>query len=505
MSAPVLEMRNIKKSFGATQALGGVSFTVERGEVHMLLGENGAGKSTLMKILAGSLAADSGEIFWEGHLVDIGNPSIAHKMGIGMVYQELALVDSMSVMENINLGNMPTTGKTRQFVDWKAVKERARNQLARVGLQHIDMSAQMSKFGVGVQQLVEIAKALEKNAKLVILDEPTSALTKTEVDTLFSIINNLTKEGISFVFITHKLEEVFRVGSRVSILRDGMVVGETKQVSDVVEADLISGMVGREITEFYPKEDNLNKQGEGNILEVAGLGHHKYFHDVNLNVRHGEILGMFGLVGSGCTEIAEALFGLIRPENGSIKYLGKDYVPHNPKKSLLAGIGMVVQDRKQSLLLHMPIYCSIALSNMIDFVKYKILRLRKKEIDNAGEYANKVQLRMSSVLAKANSLSGGNQQKVALSRLLCANCKLFIMDDPTRGIDVGAKVEVYKLLNNLTAAGCGVILISSQLPELLGMADRIAVASDGTIVDILDAKNSTQEQIMTLIAGGARV
>ena len=502
MSDTVLEMKGIRKSFGATHALKDVSFTVEKGEVHMLLGENGAGKSTLMKILAGSLAADAGSIYWEGKEIEITSPSVARNLGISMVYQELALVGTMTVMENILMGDMNCLGKTN-ILDKGACRKRAKDVLDRVGLGNLSMDAVVDTLSLGVRQLIEIAKGLSGNAKLLILDEPTSALTETEVDNLFGIIEGLQKEGISFIFITHKLEEVFRIGSRVSILRDGEVIGETKPIGEVEENDMITRMVGREITEFYPKEYNTKDDGEV-LMEVNGLTNYKYFHDVSFKVKKGEVLGLAGLVGSGTTEIVEAIFGLKRIDEGSITFLGKPYEAPAPYKSLRRGIGMLAKDRKHSLLLHMPIYCNIALSNAYDFVRFKIVRLQKKERTESEIYAKKLRLKAASVQHLASSLSGGNQQKVVISRLLCAKCKLFIMDDPTRGIDVGAKIDVYNAINELTAEGNSVILISSQLPELLGISDRILVARDGTIAGEFDARSCTQEEIMSIIAGGEK-
>lgn len=499
MGNAILEMHHIKKSFGATQALKDVSFSVYPGEVHMLLGENGAGKSTLMKILAGSLMADSGQIIWEGSEVNIKNPSMAHQMGIGMVYQELALVEQMNIMENILMGNVPTIGNS-PMIDWKKASEKAKEILDRVGLGHLSIKTRLSDLTLGVRQLIEIAKALSRNAKLLILDEPTSALTNAEVETLFGIIEHLKKEDIGFVFITHKMEEVFRMGDSVTVLRDGEKIGATRKLNEVNEDDLIHDMVGRVITEFYPKEHNT-RAGEV-ILEVKGLSDEKTFHDVSFQVQKGEVLGVAGLVGSGTTEIMEAIFGLRKYDAGTIVFDGKEMSHSNPNESLRQGMGMLTKSRKASLLLHMPIYRNVTLSNIKDFVTGKVFRLKKKELNVAEEYKQKLNLHARTVTLNAGDLSGGNQQKVVIAKLLCANCKLFIMDDPTRGIDVGAKVEVYNILNELTRNGCGVILISSEMPELIGMSDRIIIARQGRIVGELMEEECTQERIMKKIAGG---
>lgn len=501
MGNAVLEMTHVKKAFGATKALDDVSFAVHPGEVHMLLGENGAGKSTLMKILAGSLQADEGKILWEGREVQIKTPTVAHQLGIGMVYQELALVEQMSVMENILMGNTPRIGKT-EFIDWNKASETAREILDRVGLSNISVKQKVSSLNLGIRQLIEIAKALSRNAKLLILDEPTSALTDTEVNTLFEIIKNLKKQGMAFVFITHKMDEVFRVGTSVSVLRDGTKIGETKPISEVKEDDMIHDMVGRVITDFYPKEKYVKE--EDIILDVKELSDGKYFHDVSFCVKKGEVLGVAGLVGSGSTEMAEAIFGLRRITAGTVTYLGNELKNFSPGKSLREGIGMLTKSRKESLLLHMPIYRNITLSNMADFVTAKVFRKKTKELEAAETYKKKLQLNARTIKLNAGDLSGGNQQKVVIAKLLCANCKLFIMDDPTRGIDVGAKVEVYNILNELTRNGCGVVLISSEMPELIGMSDRIVVARKGRIAGELLAEECTQEIIMKKIAGGMK-
>lgn len=498
MGNAILEMHHIKKSFGATQALKDVSFSVYPGEVHMLLGENGAGKSTLMKILAGSLQADSGQIIWEGKEVKIKNPSMAHQLGIGMVYQELALVEQMNVMENILMGNVPTIGNS-PMIDWKKASEKAKEILARVGLEKLPIKTRLSDLTLGVRQLVEIAKALSRNAKLLILDEPTSALTNAEVETLFGIIDNLKVEGIGFVFITHKMEEVFRMGNSVTVLRDGDKIGETRKLHEVNEDDLIHDMVGRVITEFYPKEYNAK---EDVVFEVKGLSDEKNFKNISFQVHAGEVLGVAGLVGSGTTEIMEAIFGLRKFTAGTICFNGKEYSQSQPNTSLRDGMGMLTKSRKASLLLHMPIYRNVTLSNVKDFVTGKVFRLKKKELATAEEYKKKLNLHARTITLNAGDLSGGNQQKVVISKLLCADCKLFIMDDPTRGIDVGAKVEVYNILNELTRNGCGVILISSEMPELIGMSDRIIVAREGRLAGEIMKEEFSQERVMKMIAGG---
>jgi len=499
MQSTLLEMKNINKAFGATRALTNTNLVVHEGEVHMLLGENGAGKSTLMKILAGTYTADSGEIYWKGQPVKIDQPGAAHELGIGMVYQELELVGLMSVMENVLMGRPSTYGKSF-FINWKDNEKRAREVLKLVGLEHIDIRAQLSSFTLGVQQLIEIAKALSRNASLLILDEPTSALTNKEVDTLFSIIRDLKKEGISFIFITHKIEEVFRIGDYVTVLRDGEVIGQTRAITEVDETAVIHDMVGRVITDFYPKVCNVQENTQ--ILKVNGLSLRRAFSDVSFYVKKGEVLGLAGLVGSGCTEIAEAVFGTRKADAGSIEYDGRTIQAMKPDESLREGMGLLTKDRHNSLLLHMPIYRNVTLSNQKDFVTGRFFRLKRKELAAGRQFREELRIATRSVELNAGSLSGGNQQKVVLSKLLCAKCRLFIMDDPTRGVDVGSKVEIYNIINGLTAQGCSVILISSELPELVSMSDRIYVAREGRIIKELPKSECTQDNVMKYIAGG---
>jgi len=498
MGDTLLEMVNIKKDFGATKALDGVSFRVDAGEVHMLLGENGAGKSTLMKILAGSLEADSGEIISKGKEVQIKTPSDAHKIGIGMVYQELANVSEMSVLENVLLGNMPKKQGTF-FIDWKEAARKTVDILKRVGLADINLKTKLLDLSLGTKQLIEIAKALTRNAKILILDEPTSALTETEVEKLFKIIVNLQNQGVAFVYITHKLDEVFKIGNKVTVFRDGKKVGETRDIKEVNEEQMVHDMVGRAITNYYPKEKNVIK--DDYILTVKDLFDNKHFHNVSFGVKRGEVLGIAGLDGSGRTEMLEAIYGLRKYTSGEIKYNGSKLERTTPEHSLKVGVGLLTRERKGGLLLHMPIYRTITISNFTEYTKFKILRLKNKEIETAKRYKVELMIASRTVLELAGDLSGGNQQKVIISKLLCSNCKLFLMDDPTRGVDVGAKVEIYKILNRLTKAGCGVVLVSSEMPELINMSDRVLVMREGVICGEFASEECSQEMIMKKIAG----
>ncbi|MGE5604371.1 MAG: sugar ABC transporter ATP-binding protein [Bacteroidota bacterium] len=496
MADILLEMKNIKKRFTGTQALAGVDFDVKKGEVHVLLGENGAGKSTLMKILAGSYAPDEGQIYWEGKQVSIKDSSISLALGIGMVYQELTLVKNLSVFENIYLGRLPQKKKL-PLIDWKQAFDNAGEILKSLGVE-IDIRKPLLQYDLGIQQLVEIARAISKNAKLIILDEPTSALSDNEVENLFKAIGRLKKQGVSFIYITHKLNEVFAIGDRVTVLRDGYTVGSFESLSATNENELIKMMVGRTIEEQYPKEHHCS--GEP-LFKVEGLSDGKNFTDISFTLHKGEVLGIAGLVGSGRTELAEALFGLRSINNGKVFLNNEQFSSRNPKTSIINRIGYLTKDRKSGLLLHMPVYRNITVSCLKGFSSWGFRR-KEKELNTAKEFIEKLKIDTPDIKVNVSNLSGGNQQKVVIAKWLCCKSNIFIMDEPTRGIDVGAKVEVYKLINQITSEGAGVILISSEMPELLGISDRILVMKKGRVVADLNIKDCNQEIIMQKAAGG---
>lgn len=493
----LLEMKKIKKRFAGTQALAEVDFEVRKGEVHVLLGENGAGKSTLMKILAGSLLPDEGQICWEGKQVTIKDSFTAISLGINMVYQELTLAKNLSVFENIYLGCLPKKKKL-PLIDWKQASNNARVILESLGVD-INIKIPLSKYDLGIQQLVEIARAISRNAKLIILDEPTSALSDDEVKNLFETIGILKKQGVSFIYITHKLNEVFAIGDRVTVLMDGHTVGTVESIHEVNEDKLIKMMVGRTIEEQYPKECNC--LFDETIFKVHELSDEKNFMDITFELYKGEVLGIAGLEGSGRTELAEALFGLRNIKNGEIMLGEEILTPKSPKMCIKRRIGFLTKDRKSSLLLHMPIYRNITVASLKIFSVLGFRR-KEKEITAAVEYSKKLKIDTPNVKVNVASLSGGNQQKVAIAKWLCSKANIFIMDEPTRGIDVGAKVEVYKLINQITQKGAGVILISSEMPELLGISDRIMVMKKGRIVANLPINDCNQEVIMQKAAGG---
>ncbi len=496
MEEVLLEMINIKKRFYGVEALGGVDFKVNKGEVHVLLGENGAGKSTLMKVLSGAYNYDDGKIIWEGNQVNIKEPYNSLRLGIGMVYQELSLIKALSVFENIWLGRLPKK-KYLPFLDWKSAIKKAEETFSKLEI-FIDVRRPVSEYDLGIQQLVEIVRAISRDVKLVILDEPTSALTESEVKKLFKTIKSLKEQGVSFIYITHRLKEVFEIGDRVTVLRDGFSVGTIEDIQSAKEGDLVTMMVGRNIAEQYPKICNATKE---EIFKVKELSDGKNFFSISFSVHKGEVLGIAGLVGAGRTELAKAIFGLGRIITGEMYANGDLLTYKEPKDAIRKKIGLITKDRKDSLLLHMPIFTNITLAALKGF-SIMGFRRKTKELATAVKFIDMLKIDTADTRKKVMHLSGGNQQKIAVAKWCCSKCEIFIMDDPTRGVDVGAKVEVYKLINQLTADGAGVILISSDMPELLGISDNILVMKKGRIVASFDAKKCTQENIVQKAAGG---
>lgn len=496
MTDTLLKMNKIKKSFCETLALAGVELEIKKGEVHVLLGENGAGKSTLMKILSGSYKPDEGDIYWEGKPVTFKGPSDSLALGIGMVYQELTMIKDLSVLENIFLGRLPIR-KRIPLVDWEKVIRNTKNVLSTLGLD-INLNEKISHYDLGIQQLVEIARAISRDAKLIILDEPTSSLTDREVRVLFNAIHRLKKQGISFVYITHKLDEVFEIGDKVTVLRDGHCIETIHDLSGVTQDKLVRMMVGRPIEEQFPK---INHCKSKEVLKVSGLGDGSAIKNISFSLHEGEILGIAGLVGSGITELVETLFGLRRATEGSILLNNEPYSPNNPKSAIKRKVGFVTKNRKEGLLLHMSVAENITVSSLFGFSKWGF-RKRKKEQSVSEEYKKLLKISAPSVASQIGKLSGGNQQKGALAKWLCNQTKIFIMDDPTRGIDIGAKVEVYKLLNEITGQGGSILLVSTELPELIGLSDNIVVMNRGRLVANFNSREVSQELIMEKAAGG---
>ena len=503
---PVLEMSGIRKVFPGVVALDGVDLSLHGGEVHMLLGENGAGKSTLMKILSGACRKDSGEIRLHGRPVEIQNPRDALAHGIRVIYQELNLVPQLSVAENIFLGDAPTHGAG--FIDWRALFESTSTLLAELGLR-LDPRAPLHRLSLAQRQLVEIAKALRgtgtgsplpgpgsRPVSILVMDEPTSALTSHEVDQLFSLIETLVQRGVAVVYITHRLDEVYRIGKRVTVLRDGRRVASSL-LSDVTVEDLVRLMANRDLTEHFPKR-RVTPGAE--LLRVEKLGRTGVLHDISFSVRAGEVIGIAGLLGAGRSELARVLAGADRAHTGRIMRADAEVTFHHPADAIRQGIGLLPEDRKaEGLVAGLTVARNITLPHAGRIARGGFLRA-----DSEAALVDPVvrNLRVKAApFQEVRLLSGGNQQKVVLGKWLAGDARIFIFDEPTRGVDVGAKVEIYHLMNKLTAEGAGIIMISSELPELLGMSDRILVMRNGRIAATFDAAAATQELVLAAAFG----
>lgn len=490
-----IEMTGINKSFGSNQVLKDAGFVLKDGEVHALMGENGAGKSTLMKILTGVYTKDSGTVRIDGKEVNFKSPQEAEKAGIVFIYQELNVLFDLTVEENLFMGKEIT--KKFGICDKKAMHSRARDIMDKMGVQ-IPIEAVMSDLSVGQQQMVEICKALMVDAKVIIMDEPTAALTERETENLFKVMKALRKKGVSIVYISHRMEEIFALCDRITILRDGSYIG-TENISEIDMDGVVRMMIGREIGERFPKRDV--KIGDV-VLKVEGLSKDNVFHDVSFDVRAGEVLGVAGLMGAGRTEIMQAIFGSISKSHGHIYIDGDKVSIKNPGQAIAAGIGFITEDRKtEGLLLEKSIAENIEIANLKKVSNKGILsKTKQKELVQKGIEDFKIKCFGS--WHECNNLSGGNQQKVVLAKWVATNPKILILDEPTRGVDIGAKKEIYNVINQMAAQGVAVIMVSSELPEVLGMSDRIMVVREGEVRGILDGKTADQEKIMTLATGG---
>ena len=485
----ILEMRNISKSFGGVNALRDVSFQCRPGTVHALVGENGAGKSTLIKILAGALLPDSGEIIFKGQKHQSFSTRKALNSGISVIYQELALVSQMTVAENIFLGREPR--KYFGIVDKKRLKIEAKKLLKQLGFE-VDMDMEVGEMTVAYQQMVEIAKALSKNADLIIMDEPSAILAGHELDQLFLIIESLKKRGVTIIYISHRLEEVFRIANEVTILKDGQLVG-TKPIKDLSRGELVKMMVGRTLEEVFPV--SFNQLGNP-VLQVEEISTKTILNQVSFNLREGEILGVAGMVGSGRTELARAIFGADPLTSGTIKIKGQDVVFKNPADAIRSKISLVPEDRKNH-----GLFTKLSILNNITLpILSKISRwgfTDKKKENEIVERARQIHsIDMTSGNQEVQYLSGGNQQKVVLSKSLQTIPEVIIMDEPTRGVDVGAKFEIYQLIRQLNKDGIAILMISSELPEILGLSDRILVMREGKIVAELTPNETNEEMII---------
>ncbi len=490
---PLLEMRGITKTFPGVQALTSVDFNVYPGEVHALVGENGAGKSTLMKILAGVYERDAGEILLKGKPVDFTNPRQAQLAGIVTIYQELNQVPEMSVTENIFLGSELERSK---LLKWKEMHEKAKELLAKLHLD-IDPRQPIKQLGVGQQQMVEVAKALHQQADLIIMDEPTSSLSIREINDLFAIVKELKEAGVAIVYISHHLEETFAIADRITVLRDGRHVA-TKPTGELNIDNLVRLMVGRDLSEKYPKE--IVPRGE-EILRVENLNRAGVLSDINFAVYAGEVLGIAGLVGAGRTELARAVFGADLIDGGKFYVRGQPVKIANPNDAIQHGIGLLTEDRKQQgLFLQMSVRDNIVMA-VLKRLTRGLRTNRRREADVSRRYIESMNIKASSQEQLAINLSGGTQQKVVLGKWMSTEPRVLIFDEPTRGIDVGAKVEIYKMMNELARQGVAILMISSELPEILGMSDRVLVMRGGCIRGELTRAEATEEKIMEFATG----
>lgn len=488
---PILTLDSVTKSFGPVTVIKGVTVNVYPGKVQVLLGENGAGKSTLIKMMAGVHQPDGGRILVDGKEVKIADTKDSEALGIATIHQELNLVGSMTVAENISMGRFP-----RRFglVDKRKMRETAREALAMIGLD-IDVDLKVGDLGIARQQLVEIAKALSLNARMLVLDEPTAALTKREIAALFAVVEDLRKRDVGMVFISHHLDEIASIGDSVSVLRDGEFIAEVP--ADTHEDELVRLMVGRSIEAQFPRRREWDGPAD-TLLEVKGLSTKGVINDVTFSVRAGEIVGLAGLVGAGRTEVIRAIAGADPYLGGSVKVRGKDLPKSNIGAAIRAGVGHVPEDRKgQGLVLGATVNENVGYATLASTSKSGLVD-RTGQRSRAQDIADKLRIRMHTLDQPVGSLSGGNQQKAVFARWIVANSSVLLLDEPTRGVDVGAKVEIYELMNAITAAGGAVVMVSSELPEVLGMSDRILVMSGGHISGELAAENATQDAIMTL-------
>ncbi|GHV47643.1 ribose import ATP-binding protein RbsA [Spirochaetia bacterium] len=490
MAENILELHHISKAFPGVKALDDVRFDLKSGEIHALMGENGAGKSTFIKIITGVHRPDSGELLLDGAPVDINGPLDAQSRGIAAIYQHVTCFPDLSVAENIFMGHEKVVSAVKR-IDWRTMNQKAAELLSQLDA-NFDCRAVMGTLSVAQQQIVEIAKALSTNARIIIMDEPTAPLSNRESEDLYRITESLKQKGVGIIFISHRFEDMYRLADRVTVFRDGKYIN-TWNKNEVDEHALVVAMVGREIVQFFPKRDTVPTE---EIFRVEGLSRTGFFKDVSFSVHKGEILALTGLVGAGRTEVCEAIYGITPYDSGTITLDGKELLSPTVSASIDEGIGYLPEDRlKQGLVLRWEIAKNITLSALKKFIRNGWVD-RDKENSTARDLAEKLNLKAVSVHDKVSTLSGGNQQKVIVAKILTADMKIIILDEPTKGVDVGAKTAIYNIMNDLVAMGYGIIMVSSEMPEVLGMSNRIVVMRDGRVTATLETKGATQETIL---------
>ncbi|MDO5323063.1 MAG: sugar ABC transporter ATP-binding protein [Clostridia bacterium] len=493
----ILEMKDIYKAFPGIVANDHVNLTLEKGEVLALIGENGAGKSTLMKILSGAQKPDSGTITVDGKSLSGYNTKEAIALGIGIVYQELNYLGALSIAENLYIGRVPTKGRAKK-IDYARMAEDARAIMKEVGLEHLNPMTPVEQLSVAQKQLVEIARAFTRDLKILVLDEPTSALSDTETEDLFRLIRRFKANGVSIIYISHRLNEIFEVADSVMIMRDGKNVARRK-ISETCTEELVRDMVGREIKDMYPKRGNISIGKE--IFRVENLKT-DFLKDVSFDVREGEVVGLFGLMGAGRTEICDCIMAMKKYERADMVIDGKKYAPRKPSEALASGVAYVPAERKSDGICAVSsVKDNITIANLRKFAPKGIMNL-KQEMEIAKGWVGKLNIKVPQILAPVDTLSGGNQQKVVVAKGLNTEPKLMILNEPTRGVDVGAKVEIYNLINDLCESRKAVLMISSELPEIMSMADRIFVIHEGRITGEILKDDFSQETLLKYAIGG---
>jgi ABC-type sugar transport system ATPase subunit len=491
-----LRVQGVSKRFGGVHALRGVNLEVRRGEIHALVGENGAGKTTLMNILGGSIQKDSGKVEFYGQPVNFANSAESQQAGIAVIHQELAMMPALSVMENVYMGRMPSKAG---WIDWGNLEAGTRELLRQVGL-NVSPRTLVKELSISQCQLVEIAKALSVNAKLIIMDEPNSSLTERETLRLFEVIHRLKATGVSVIYVSHRIEDILRISDRITVLRDGSYVG-TITTAEATADRVISMMVGRELVRT---PDKGARSGGPVLLEVRGLSRKGAIRAVSFSVRRGEVVGLAGLVGAGRSETARIIFGADQRDSGEILLDGKPVHFKSPKDALAAGVGMVPEDRKRmSLFMAMPVRWNISMAQLPKMSAGGVIR-HDREAKLGWEFVRRLRVRVPDIDTPERNLSGGNQQKTVLGRWLATNPQLLILDEPTHGVDVGAKAEIYEMIRDLARQGISILLISSELPEILSMSDRIVVMHEGEVTGILDRTEATQDKVMLYATGIVR-